>query len=538
MEEEIIKKYTTTTISLEELGKEYKMGKLKLKAILSKHNIPVRSKGNQVKHTNKNNVPTIEPHQLSCKKCSKTFNDYENKSGSITNHIKECYPDITIPSSFKRRMFLKENSVHYHTQFFNKLPLPNKPEIKCPKCEWTTTDVDNKSGSLTKHVETHHSSISEFLIEYPDYTKYFNVFMKIDEREKELVNPDNFLICKICNEKLKTISNSHLKLHNMTQDEYKIKYGDVISKNLKDNYTERLSTYEISPSYRSEPENEIAEFIKSLNVDVLLNNKSVLNGTELDIYLPNHNIAIEYNGLYWHSEKQGKTKTYHLDKTIKCLTKNIRLIHIFSDEWSSRKDIIKSRIKTLLKLNTEKIYARKCEIVTLTKDDKKQFLDNNHLQGNDKSNIFYGLKYNGEIVSVLTFGKLRTSMGHKTTQQNEYELYRFSSLNVIGGFSKLLNHFINTHKPTKIITYSDRNWSPSTDFCFYNKMGFTYVGTTKPNYSYTKRYNKREHRYNYRKSKLIELGCDPNKSETQIMIELGFDRIWDTGNLKFEMNFN
>ena len=538
MEEEIIKKYTTTTISLEELGKEYKMGKLKLKDILTKHNIPIRSKGNQVKYSNKDVTTTIEPHILSCKKCSKTFNDYENKSGAVTNHIKECYPNTVIPSSFKRRMYLKETGFHYHAQFFNKLPITKKEELKCPKCDWVTTDVDNKTGALTKHIEKQHSSVSDFLIEHPDYDKYFNVFMKMDEREKILTNPDNYLICQICNEKLKSISNSHLKLHNITQEEYKLKYGEVISKNLKTEFTERITSYEITPSYRSGPENEIAEFVKSLNVEVILNNKSILNGTELDIYLPQHNIAIEYNGLYWHSEKQGKTKNYHIDKTKKCLTKNIRLIHIFSDEWLTRKEIIKSRIKTLLKLNTEKIYGRKCEIITLTKEEKRYFLDKHHLQGNDKSNIFYGLRYQGVVVSVLTFGKLRSSMGHKTTQLNEYEIYRFSSLNVIGGFSKLLNHFIKTHKPTKIITYSDRNWSPSTEFCFYNKMGFTYVGETKPNYHYTKRYNKREHRYNYRKSKLIELGFDPQKSETQIMYELGFDRVWDTGNLKFEMGFN
>jgi hypothetical protein len=106
---------------------------------------------------------------------------------------------------------------------------------------------------------------------------------------------------------------------------------------------------------------------------------------------------------------------------------------------------------------------------------------------------------------------------------------------VVGGFSKLLKHFIKTYLPTKIITYANRNWSPSDEYCFYSKVGFNYIGTTKPNYSYTKKYEFREHRFNYRKDRLVSRGYDESKSETQIMNELGFDRIWDTGNLKYEL---
>ena len=272
-----------------------------------------------------------------------------------------------------------------------------------------------------------------------------------------------------------------------------------------------------------------------MGLNILVNNKSVLNGTELDIFIPDHNMAIEYNGLYWHSEKRGKTKTYHIDKTKKCLNKNIRLIHIFSDEWSDKKNIIKERLKTILNLNQSKIYARNCKVIELTNEQKKDFLNKNHLQGNDKSSIFYGLEYNKELVSVITFGKLRNSLGHKNIKDGEFEIYRYCNLNVIGGFSKLLKYFIKIHLPKKIITYADRNWSPSDEFCFYSKMGFNFVGETKPNYSYTKNYSIRYHRYNFRKDKLVSMGYDKTKTENEIMYELGFDKIWDAGNLKYEL---
>ena len=50
-------------------------------------------------------------------------------------------------------------------------------------------------------------------------------------------------------------------------------------------------------------ETELSEFITSLNVDIVTNERTILNGKELDIYIPSHKIAIEYNVLYWHSEK-------------------------------------------------------------------------------------------------------------------------------------------------------------------------------------------------------------------------------------------
>jgi hypothetical protein len=152
---------------------------------------------------------------------------------------------------------------------------------------------------------------------------------------------------------------------------------------------------------------------------------------------------------------------------------------------------------------------------------RSNFLNNNHLQGNDKSSIYVGLEYQNEIVCVMTFGKFRNILGNKNIKQDDYELYRFSSLNVVGGFTKLLNHFIKTYQPNKIITYADRNWSPSTEYCFYGNVGFNYVKSTNPNYFYMKNYKKREHRYNFRKDKLIKLGYDSNKTEKEIILLQG-----------------
>jgi hypothetical protein len=535
MEREIIEKYKSN-YSMEVLAKEFKIGKLKIKKILQDNNIPIKSKGGQLKHEKVDQI-IYSDVTIKCKCCGKEFNDLENKSGSITNHIESCFPDVIIPTSFKRRMHLKSTGNYWHLMYFDVLDKKIDPTIKCSECEWETKDITNKTGSLTKHIETNHGSIDEYLTKYPSEYHLFPSYSKLSNREELFEDENNFITCGICGEQFKTISNTHLTSHKISSFEYKQKFGNdsLVSNNTKSQFIKNLTNCVINHTYRSKSEIEIEEFIKSLNVNVNICDKKQLSGIELDLFLPDHNIAIEYNGLYWHSEKQGKHKNYHINKTIKCLEKNIHLIHIFSDEWLNKKDVIKNRIINLLNKTDNKIYARNCQIVELTGRDKSEYLNSNHLQGNDKSSIYFGLSHEGKIVSIMTFGKLRKVLGNKINNKNEYELYRYCSNNVIGGFTKLLNYFIKKYSPNKIITYANRNWSPSDDYCFYSKVGFTYVGDTKPNYSYTKKYDIREHRFNYRKDRLIKMGYDANKTENQIMTEIGFDKIWDTGNLKYEM---
>jgi transposase len=161
-------------------------------------------------------------------------------------------------------------------------------------------------------------------------------------------------------------------------------------------------------------EQELIDFIGEIYKDeIITSNRSVLNGRELDIYLPKHNLAIEYNGLYSHSYKPWEEReslikgpNYHLSKTVDCEKLGIQLIHIFSDEWNYRQAIVKSILKSKLGIN-ERIYARKCSIVEVDIDSKNKFLNDNHIQGEDKSSIKLGLEYEGVLVCLMTFNKSR-----------------------------------------------------------------------------------------------------------------------------------
>lgn len=285
-------------------------------------------------------------------------------------------------------------------------------------------------------------------------------------------------------------------------------------------------------------EKEVADFIQeNYNGVVIRNNRKLIKGFEVDIYLPDLNVAIEYNGLRWHSELNGKDRKYHLYKTEELEKQNIQLIHIFEDEWLNKKDIIKSKLLNLINKTPNKIYARKCIIKSVDNSSKNIFLNQTHIQGEDKSKFKYGLYYENELVSLITFGSLRNVTGNKSIT-DKYELIRYSTrlnTSVIGGFSKLLKYFIKQHNPTCILSYADRRWSKGN---LYKSNGFKFIHNTPPNYWYMKHFNNREHRYKFRKSELFKLlnNYDNNLSEWDNMKNNKYDRIWDCGSKKYILN--
>ena len=283
-------------------------------------------------------------------------------------------------------------------------------------------------------------------------------------------------------------------------------------------------------------EEEINDFLnKELKLKVDCKKRDLLSeNKEIDIFVPEFNIGIEYDGLYWHSEKY-KDKNYHLGKTEECLKNGVRLIHIFEDEWINKKRIVKSMLSNIFKKTQNKLYARKCEIKEITNKESCAFLEENHIQGRINGKINVGLFYNDELVSLMSFGDRRINMGSKPDKNGEYELLRFCNkldTNVVGGASKLFNYFKNKYEFNKIISYCDLRWSAGD---LYHILGFKEIGRSQPNYFYLIG-NNRKNRFKYRKSELVKEGFDKNKSEHEIMLERGIYRIYDCGNLIFEYN--
>ena len=286
-------------------------------------------------------------------------------------------------------------------------------------------------------------------------------------------------------------------------------------------------------------EGELKLFIDSLNIESSIKNVSLLKGNqEIDIYLPQNKLGIEFNGLYWHSELF-KEKNYHLNKTEECEKQGIQLLHVFEDEWLYKKEIVKSIIKSKLNIFENKVFARKCVVKEINNDISLEFLNKNHIQGNVNSLIKLGLFYNDELISIMTFEIARKRLGNTTCNNNYYNLNRFCNkinTQVIGGASKLLKYFTKKYKPKSIITYADRRYSNGN---LYKKLGFQMIHINNPSYTYFNGTEKiRYHRFNYRKERIIKLGWyDDSKSLDETILDHKLYKIYNCGTIKYQINF-
>ena len=296
-----------------------------------------------------------------------------------------------------------------------------------------------------------------------------------------------------------------------------------------------LSEHNIRDPYKSTFELEICEYLNSLGITNIETNRRNIIGKELDIFLPDYNLAIEYNGEIWHHDQIGHIdKKYHQSKFLLCESKGIELLTIFGLSWKKDKELWKEKFKAKLQLSHNKVYARKTSIVKLLAKETKDILTKNHVQGYTTAEYCYGLMYENKLVALMTFSSKRPGIG-KDRGNDAYELVRYvTNINVVGGASKLLSYFIKQHSPKLIYSYSNNQYSVGK---LYKVLGFSLESDNPPSYSY---YNPKEqtikHRYNFTKHKLVKQGYDSSKTEFQIMNDLGYLRIWDCGTRTWVLN--
>lgn len=288
----------------------------------------------------------------------------------------------------------------------------------------------------------------------------------------------------------------------------------------------------------SKEETGVLEYVESLNHRAVQSFK--YDGKkEIDIFISDRNLGIEYNGVFWHStddfRKIPEYKKKHLDKTIECEERGWHLLHIFSSEWKNPilNDIWKSIISTKLGHNL-KIYARQCSIKSISSEICNKFLDINHLQGRDHASVRYGLYHNDELISVMTFCKTRFNKNY------EWELSRFCNkkyTNVIGGASRLFKMFTKNYFPKSIITYANRRYSKGN---LYDKLGFKKITSTPPNYFYFQKEMNLLSRMNFQKHRLKNIlpNFDETLSEYENMLNNKYRILFDCGNLTYSMTFN
>ena len=447
--------------------------------------------------------------------------DYSMQSEKIKEKSKESWnsnPD-------------KQTIIDKRSQSNISKSLEEKKDIQKKK-EYTLSE---RFGSYENFIEHLNNSLKEKSIEKWGVTHHFYskevISKRVESYEKSKIDslkeklPDGVSFI----EKFKNL--------NLTDDYIKLRCGKCENSfDITRQYLDfRLKTDEnvcliCNPkkSGTSRMEKEVFEFIsqyvKSLN-------RYVIDGIECDIFIEEHKLAIEVNGLYWHSDIY-KGKSFHLDKKKRLLEMDINLIHIWEDDWILKKDMIKSYLLSKINIFTEKIGARKCLVKQIT-DNKivRNFLEENHIQGFVGSSYKFGLYYKEQLVSIMTFGKLRKSLGNRS-DSNSLELLRFcnkKNTQVIGGASKLFNFAISNMEFDEIISYADYSRSNGE---IYFGIGFNFVYISDPNYYYIVD-GVRKHRFSFRKDVLVSKGFDSDKTEKEIMESLNIPKIWDCGVMKF-----
>lgn len=299
--------------------------------------------------------------------------------------------------------------------------------------------------------------------------------------------------------------------------------------NFKDCNNRCLQCY-INGNYVSKPEQKIRDFLEENypDINVTYNDRAQISPKELDFYFPGSKLAVEVCGLYWHGEiSSGKDRQYHYNKMMLCFNKGIRLVTVFEDELNNNFDIVMSRILQALGVSRRRIFARKCIVKEIDTSSANKFFVKCHSQGRSTALKVWGLFYNDELVSVCSVGKI---LRKHTSTGDTLELKRFCTLpyvSVIGGISKLfkkVKQFAINEGYILIKSYCDMRYANIFN-PVYEVLDFELIGLTK----YTPHYVKNGSRYrNYslRKTKEERL---TGKTEFELRIEQGYDRIWDCG---------
>lgn len=286
-------------------------------------------------------------------------------------------------------------------------------------------------------------------------------------------------------------------------------------------------------NFVSQPEKELNSFLESLGLDVKQSDRSALKGVpykEIDLYIPEKKIGVEFNGLYWHSEAAGKDKHYHHGKWSAAKAAGVQLIQVWEDDWNRNPELVKRMLAHKLGVSQERtVFARRTRVEELGKVAAEPFLDSYHIQGHASGSYYLGLedKETGEVIAVLVLKKEAGSEG-RTLNIIRYA----TSVNLVGGFTKLLKHAERTYKPDSFITFADHTVS---DGGLYENNAFVADKELPPDYMYVVR-GERKHKFGYRLKRFRNeptLKYEEGLTERELAALNNLPRIWDAGKTRY-----
>jgi G:T-mismatch repair DNA endonuclease (very short patch repair protein) len=422
----------------------------------------------------------------------------------------------------------------------------------CPVCRYVKSSAhlrDTTETVIAKFKEVHGDTYSYYKVDYKTSAEKVEIVCPIHGNFWQTPNKHmEGCGCQICgndsgaSKQVKTCQQAvddFSKVHGDTYDYSETSYSSAMDKvkvicRIHGAFWQAATKHlagqgcPICANKESKAEKEIADFLEQTGTKVIRRDRELIKPKELDIVLPELNLAIEYNGLIWHSERfKADARRHMVDKQKACAEKGIRLLHINSNEDLT---VIKRTLAVITGYDKERIFARKCKVEKLA--DKKQidaFFNKHHIQGTIPiKGMAYGLIFKNQLIAIMAFSKPTSRRG--ASLPGQYELRRYSSLcRVPGGASRLLKAFLRDHpETTEIFSYSDNRWFTGG---MYKALGFTKGKISQPSYQYIKgdTVYPKNHFTKARQAKRKDFIFDPDKTEKENCTDNGFYRIWDCG---------
>lgn len=290
----------------------------------------------------------------------------------------------------------------------------------------------------------------------------------------------------------------------------------------------------------SKAEDEIAKWL-SIFTPVIQRDRSVISPRELDIYMPQRNLAVEYCGMYWHShhdaEDETKNRMRHFAKYTQAQNAGVRLITIYESEWKERRPQIMRLLRNAVGKSKGKLMARKCDLRKVLRDDAVQFFEKYHPQGGSGAGEHYGLFWKDELVACMRFAFGVNDRGSAASQAS-WTLARYATrVSVSGAASRLFKAFVNEHNPTEVKSFSDNRYFSGG---MYERLGFVKEADVSPDYQvWSPKIGLRPKSHYQRRQlpkRLMDHGLDiPYNPETDPRTEremtflMGAGRIYDCG---------
>jgi hypothetical protein len=397
------------------------------------------------------------------------------------------------------------------------------------------TNMEKYGNNCPMHFPEIEAKVKETMMERFGVENYFDTEEnqnKMKERRKEKCGYENYGSSLVSVVSRKILDDKSLFIETVTGRSYESAAKKIgVSPQTVNAYAEKYEAQSyLRPGTGSTNQLEIFEWLTELGFNAVYNTRSIIPPKEIDIWLPDYNLGIEYNGIYRHSEfSGGKDKNYHSAKLQLCKDKNIDLIQICSLHYDNKLDVVRGII--LRRLNaTNKIQSKDCLVKKVAFDDASTFAISNRvtdlLLNTDSINM--GLMCNDQIIQLISFNLIVEGIW-------EIEVVRSNNFDVIGGFNQILRFFIDKFKPKIISTKVDLRYYSGEELSVF---GFKYKAHLTPTCRYVYNYWTLEQQSEGIKQELTLNGFDLITHNRASLQELKYDIVWDCGYEIWQLSIN